>query len=473
MGKGTIISHLGDAKYHVQLNFNRQRAEQLISRLQSKISELSDDVASLEAEKSTAGDALESAQTEFTQAIMDGDISAIESTQKEYLEAYNAYRIVSQNLSSKKTEKTSAEKRISTLQSNLPEDIIIEAWCVDHSADLSGEVGTIEVPGELQLVFIRPGYYGEAAFYPARDGQLTPIVSTTPAATFYNLAMLPGWQKWMPQYRTGIVSAVNESFATLDVGLKPFYSSQHNLSVNPYETLKDVPVEYMDEGIAAFSVGDEVVVEFINRSWSQGKVIGFMSSPVLPEVEPEGDPVTYLTGFDYVSPGGTFKVYCDGTPPIKWSIPSDLTLLFGSSNSKTFQLPGPEGGVDGGSATIHVEGTYGGSASHTINPGCYWGERELTYDPEAINHGVEYDMYAPIFCRWYSDRSGYCHTGHFAGGYFYVCTHWWGAWAEHELYELQCPAGMPPDVTTTPFPDDWTYWGVGAVRKYRWICSSS
>ena len=89
----------------------------------------------------------------------------------------------------------SFQLRKSYLIGNTPSDPIVNAWCADLTEDLSGEIGTIEVPGERGTVLIQPGYGGNAVYDSSRDGQLQPLIACPAAQVFYNLAMLPGWQK--------------------------------------------------------------------------------------------------------------------------------------------------------------------------------------------------------------------------------------------------------------------------------------
>lgn len=165
---------------------------------------------------------------------------------------------------------------------NAPDDETVSAWCADYTEDLSGDVGTIEIPGERQRpVIIRPGYNGRATYDFRRDGQLTPVAAMTGAAAFLAAAMLPGWQKWQPQYRVGIIidRRIAGTGFLFDVALDDEHSTARNLSVNVSNNLVDVPAEYMDIGSLIFDVGDRVVIEFITRDYQRPRIIGFESHP--------------------------------------------------------------------------------------------------------------------------------------------------------------------------------------------------
>jgi hypothetical protein len=284
MGKGTIQSHLGDGLYDLQLEFNKDRALAQKAELEERYDELYyDEVPELEADKDTAEQNLNAAEQDLNETIESGDTEAISEVQEPYLEALQAYSLATQALSSAKLELESVSAKIQSL-SNIAATDSLTAWCADLTTDLSGEVGTVEVPGERDHVLIRPGHNGAAVYDAVRDGQIFPIKSTTPAATFYNLAMLPGWQKWRPQYRLGEITAIDVDTDTCDVTLDTESSSAQNLGVNQASTLSGIPIEYMTCNSAAFEVGDRVLVEFDGQRWSGAKVVGFESEPKACEV---------------------------------------------------------------------------------------------------------------------------------------------------------------------------------------------
>lgn len=191
MGKGTIITDLGEGEYSVSLVYaGRARVDGWIADLTAKIAAL--------------------------QAAIAGMPAGLEKT---------IYELKVQSL----------VKRKQYLQAKMPADPTVTAWCADKTAGLSGSVGTIEVPGERSDgVNIQPGYDSNAVYDTERDGQLLPAVATLPAAAYFNRALLPGWQKWLPTYRYGTIVADSIDFDadTCDVCLDPAYSSQQNLDIN-------------------------------------------------------------------------------------------------------------------------------------------------------------------------------------------------------------------------------------------------
>jgi len=227
MGKGTIVSGGTDGNYQLQVNYNTDRATAEIAALNAKITEL--------------------------QALLPDDIIALKIT--------------------------SCEKRIEYLNNNIPADPTQQAWCADLTEDLSGEVGTIEVPGEVGTVLIQPGYSGNAVYNSARDGQLFPSVVTKPAQTFYNLAMLPGWQKWKPTFRFGTITDINFVADTADVTLDAATSSQKSINVNQASALSDVVIDYLACNADAFTIGDKVLIKFTDQNWANPVIIGFKDNP--------------------------------------------------------------------------------------------------------------------------------------------------------------------------------------------------
>lgn len=231
MGKGTIISHTGDGQYQVSVQYNVERVQAEKAANLAKIANLTDRIS--------------------------------EETDE-------------QKRNVLKLQKLSLEKRNEVLDT-IQESREITAWCADLTEDLSGDVGLIEVPGESVAFNIQPGYEGNAAYNAARDGQLTPTLAMTPAAAFYNLAMLPSWQKWKPTYRYGTITAISGD--TADVSLHVATSTQQGLSVNQESTLTGVPVEYMSCNGGVFEVGDEVLVKFTGQDWGSPAVVGFKDEP--------------------------------------------------------------------------------------------------------------------------------------------------------------------------------------------------
>ena len=230
MGKGQITKNISDGLYEVKLLSDRIKIVSEIESLTSKIATIIIKIASME-----------------------------EGIEKDY----------------ERLRKASLGKRRSVLQT-VPNDSTIHAWCADMSDDLAGFVGTIETP---QSVNIQPGFERNAEYKTDRDGQLQWPIAGTPAGTFYNLAMLPGWEKWMPTYRYATITYIDKTHDLCGIDFKPDKSTAQNLLINQADSLIGVPVDYMDCNSKAFEVGDGVIVGFDKQKWEGAKVIGFQRAP--------------------------------------------------------------------------------------------------------------------------------------------------------------------------------------------------
>jgi hypothetical protein len=152
------------------------------------------------------------------------------------------------------------------------------AWCCDLTEDGSGVVATVDIAGESDLLLVAPACRPWAA----ADGYFRDRSLLSPEQCYYNAAVLPTWQKYKPTYRWGTVTAKNEVTNTLDVSLAATNSSAGTaprVNVNQSPNLLGVSVEYMTCGAKAFTVGDRVVVRFLDQDWEQPVVIGFLDNP--------------------------------------------------------------------------------------------------------------------------------------------------------------------------------------------------
>ena len=236
MGKAEIISGGTDGEYTVRILLDRARVEGEIAVLETQISALDDRISGME-----------------------------DGPEKDRV----------------RLQKTALEKRKILIEDTLlmASDPEVAAWCADLTEDLTGQVGTAEIPDERGTVQVLPGYGGGAAYSASRDGRLQPSASGTPAGVFWNWALLPGWQKWRPGYRHGTITAIDYDADTCDVTLEYAFSSAQALGVNQTDTLSGVPIDYMDCNANAFEVGDSVLIQFENRDWNSPKVIGFKTDP--------------------------------------------------------------------------------------------------------------------------------------------------------------------------------------------------
>lgn len=233
MGKGTIISHIADGQYNISVNFYRVQYNKIITVLDKNIANLTKKISEI-------GISLES------------------------------YRILV-------LQRAALIARKKFIQDNFPDDRIIQAWCADLTEDLTGEVGTIEVPGEDTNIQIIPGYKDKSKYIESESGQLVPTIAQGTNEFLYNFCLFPGWQKWKPTYRYGTI--VSKGDGVCNISLETALSSHQGLNINQTDTLSNVPFEYMSCNGAAFSEGDSVLIQFTGQDWSQPKVVGFKEEP--------------------------------------------------------------------------------------------------------------------------------------------------------------------------------------------------
>jgi len=207
-----------------------------------------------------------------------------------------------------KTARLSLTKRNATLGS-IDDTEIMTLWCADLTEDLTGDISTIEIPGESTSINIAPGHPGGST--PGGTGLLKKTAAMGPAEAYYNLAIMPGVQKWYPTYRYGAVTEIDGD--TMSVTLENANSSQQGLNVNQGTSLSNVPVAYMSCGNAAFDVGDAVIVGFTGQDFASPVVIGFKDNPQPCPVCPSCVTMHEIDDVDRcIAPGGAISIIMDG-----------------------------------------------------------------------------------------------------------------------------------------------------------------
>ena len=281
MSKGEIVSHLGEGRYRVRQKLAVERINESIAKLNERIAELAVDIPTEKLKLLQAQTAVEDKAREIDlliddlQAGVEGVREQITKLQTELIALQADTRISELRVSELIAENLSALKRRGQLEA-VPEGREIEAWCADYTLDLNGDVGLVDVNDEGgQGVVIQPGYGGEGAYDAFRDGALFPNLGQSGAQIYFNAAVLPGVQKWMPRYRVGQITRLQVDLC--DVALDSATSSAQDLPINQTDILSGVPIVYMDCNGSAFTEGDRVVVRFTS---SGPLVIGFESDPV-------------------------------------------------------------------------------------------------------------------------------------------------------------------------------------------------
>lgn len=282
MGRGTIVSGGTDGQYVIDMDYGSARADQLITYLEATIANLDTAISNAESAASTASVSLTAALSTLNGAIVtyNGDESeenraTLDAATEAVAEASAANDKATVKVTSLKYQKMALESRLASVEAvDTTERATV--WCVDLTEDASGTVGTIEINGEGNNgVLIAPA--GRAA--DDGDGYMTARAIQSAEQAFYNAAILPGWQKYAPTYRTGTISNIDYDNDTCSVTLDSAESSAQGLGINQATLLEGVDVEYMYCNAKAFDDGDAVVVQFVGQSWSSPKVIGFVSNP--------------------------------------------------------------------------------------------------------------------------------------------------------------------------------------------------
>ncbi|MGM0703893.1 MAG: hypothetical protein ACQEUG_16045 [Pseudomonadota bacterium] len=284
MGKGRVLSAHGEGRYTIEIVEDRARAEsaralavQRVSELDGRISNLDQQIGAAQADVDAAAAAQNAAIEQYRLDMAEtgeSDIDLGAWAQAVLDAAADRDRLRTQQRLLE-TQRAAAQSRIDRIDA-LPPLRQIEAWCADYTEDLAGEVATAEIPGEIGQVIIKAGFEDGAAWSPVVDGAIQPALAGTPAGVFYNLAMLPGWQKWRPTFRIATISNIDNDLC--DIALDPATSSQQGLNVNAQGSYTGVPIMYMDCNGDAFEDGDRVLVAF-SGSTGQPMVVGFEQEP--------------------------------------------------------------------------------------------------------------------------------------------------------------------------------------------------
>lgn len=281
MGKGTIVSGGTDGLYTVDFDYGSTRVDQIIAFLQENIAIFEQAIIDAQEDAEASGISETAALLALNNAIAAYTVDKSSENKKALKEATElsakagisstAYR---RRVSTLTYQKLSYEARLASLE-KIDTSERDQIWCVDLTEDATGEVGTIEINGEGPEKLIAPG----GRLPESSDGIMTARGIQSPEQLFLNAAILPGWQKFSPTYRTGVISNIDYENDTGDVALDTARSSAQSLGINQSTSLTAVPIEYMQCNATAFDDGDEVVVQFVEQSWDNPKVIGFVSNP--------------------------------------------------------------------------------------------------------------------------------------------------------------------------------------------------
>ncbi len=304
MGKAIIISHAGKGQYTVDLMYDAAYLQRLIDRCNADYTQLqfNDYIKALDAKNAEYG-RIQDAAADVDVAILAFDLDPSEDNRKEVerltliaLKQSEAWETAVISYEFVRSRMDALSRRIATLQANQRERKRSALWCVDLADGKKDrklfkpgdEVGTIEVSGQEELGQNLLASYADGWQYDApSDGRMMNIAGMTHFEVFYNLGILPGWQKWRHKYRTGEITGGNPTDGWT-VLLDDLNSSEQHIRVN---TIKDggreltaVHAKYMSCDDLAFGVKDKVVLVVTiggspTATGIDALIIGFVEKP--------------------------------------------------------------------------------------------------------------------------------------------------------------------------------------------------
>ncbi|MFW9594899.1 MAG: hypothetical protein ACMV1D_05320 [Macromonas sp.] len=336
MGKATIISGGADGLYTIQIDAGSQQQASRLEKIEASLASVLERIPEAQSEylaattrETYAAGALNAAIESYAAAVAQNpETASTANVDRLTGEYYTAARFAGE-ARTRLQDLTLQQRQLESdkaATTSAPVSETRQAWCVDLTEDAAGEVATIEVPGEPGTVLVAPG--GRAPS--AGDGALVARELMTPEQAFFNAAILPGWQKWMPTFRTGTITAINSDNDTADVSLDDATSSAQSLGVNQTSSLSDVPVDYMECNAAAFEVGDPCVVRFDGQRWDSPRVVGFAR-------EPKGCQYALLSPV-YISGRNRVWVFVFPAPESEFTMSDALTLALNHNLTVSYKI---------------------------------------------------------------------------------------------------------------------------------------
>lgn len=291
MSYALITNDLGGGRYTIQLDWGQAQKDALLSVLAQKIAkidaklvEANDGLAEAEERERNLRESIAQeideiiALQEMDPQLVGLAIKAHEEAFGGFLKQYNdllaKHAPLRQSIATLKLMRAESVRSLAQWSAFLAIETR-DAWCTTYTEGRTGQVATIEVNGESNHILIAPN----GRPWTPGDGVLAARELMSPEQAFFNAALLPGWQKHMPTYRWGTVTAINESVNTMDLALAPAASSAQKLGINQQPSLANVPVTYLNCDCLAFEVGDRAIVKFDGQNQNTPRVIGFLDNP--------------------------------------------------------------------------------------------------------------------------------------------------------------------------------------------------
>lgn len=362
MGKGAILSGGDDGLYSVKMDRGKALKDKAIAECDKLIAALTANLAEYPPIITARENAIAQLQAALDNAIAIYEfwvqIDPAGSNAKDAAKGVN--NILADKLKSEgdlqaliarqnivKGQLKAAQQRKAVLQ-NVAAEVTQNIWCADYTLDKTGNINTIELPGEPATVIVEPQSRPDDAPALLPPGDVVARELMRSDHVYLNAAILPGWQAYKPTYRKGVIITTDTAADTATVGLLPAVSSAKDkyfktLDINHRSpvTLTDVPVTYMTCNAAAFEPGDSVVVQFEGQDWTKPRVIGFVERPkpcTVFVLAQHGSARSFLVA---VTPSGTVIKECVQVPDT-----IDYEGAFSRSNGYYVQFS-IEGAMDG------------------------------------------------------------------------------------------------------------------------------
>lgn len=216
MSKVEIDANLGQGLYRVRLKYAMGQVNAEIESIGTRIAVLAVKIPSqkalvLQKEAEVNGIVRDiNLLIPGYQSGAEGAADEIRDAQIKLARVQNEYTLLRYDLEMLITENLSISRRRNQLE-QIPEERVMDAWCADHTLDLEGFAGAVDVNDEgRQGVIIQPGYANEAGWNAGRDGELMarkPKAAPRRSLTlrfcreFRSGAPLPGWRDQQHSFR--------------------------------------------------------------------------------------------------------------------------------------------------------------------------------------------------------------------------------------------------------------------------------
>jgi hypothetical protein len=295
-----VVARNGRSQYTVAVDYGEaQRAAQVaaatatLGKLQTQIDAKADEIVLADGRETTLRQQVAQAFNAYVVALTAmGAGDPLPST-KAYTDAMKALGLEQAKnapgrfqLAALRMQRKNLQRRLAQLAA-LTLTVILPVWRVtwektSEAIPVGGLVALGEINGEPGPLTVILQHVNEADAAPF--GYMRARELATPEQAFFNVSILPGWQKFKPTVRWGTLLSVDYEAQTFDVALAPAPSSAQGLGVNQAGVLLSVARDAILEGAAgmdiySFMPGDAVVVRFLEQAWGQPRVVGFLSNP--------------------------------------------------------------------------------------------------------------------------------------------------------------------------------------------------